>query len=72
MRRFIKKEQSPQSQVEMAEVTKHFRKTWSKPLEDVIEAEQGSIFRMEPQITEKTKKTKKRKNLYLIRKILQK
>jgi hypothetical protein len=44
MRRFIDKEQSPQCQVEMADVTEHFRETWSMPLEDVIEAEEGLIF----------------------------
>jgi hypothetical protein len=44
MRRFIDKEQSPQCQVEMAEVTEHFRETWSMPLEDGVEAKEGSIF----------------------------
>jgi hypothetical protein len=44
MRRLIDKEQQPQCQVEMAEVAEDFRETSSMSLEDVVEAEEGSIF----------------------------
>jgi hypothetical protein len=56
MRRFIDKEQSPQCQVEMTEVIGHFRETCSMPLEDVIEAEEGSIFIWSHKLQKKTKK----------------
>jgi hypothetical protein len=65
MRRFIKKKQSPRCHVEIAEVTKHFRETWSNPLKDVIEAKQSSIFRMEPQLTEKNKEEEKKEEFML-------
>jgi hypothetical protein len=49
----------------MAKVTKHFRETWSKPLKDVIKAEERSIFRMEPQTTEKNKEDEKKEEFML-------
>jgi hypothetical protein len=52
MRRFIDKEQSPQGQIEMDTVTEHFKATWVRSLEDFIDAEQDSVFHLEPQITE--------------------
>jgi hypothetical protein len=36
----------------MAQVTGHFRETRSRPLEDVEGAEEGSLFHLEPRITE--------------------
>jgi hypothetical protein len=52
MRRSIEKEQSPQCQIDMESVTEHFRQTWSRPLEEVIEADKESVFHLEPRITE--------------------
>jgi hypothetical protein len=51
MKRFIEKEQSPQCQIDMENVTEHFRETWSKPLDDFIEAEEESPFYLESRIT---------------------
>jgi hypothetical protein len=53
MRRYIDKEQSPQCQIEMEEVTEHFTTTWARPEQDFIEANQGSRFHLEARITEK-------------------
>jgi hypothetical protein len=53
MRRYIDKEQSPQCQIEMEEVTEHFTKSCARPEQDFIEANQGSIFHMEARNTEK-------------------
>jgi hypothetical protein len=53
MRRYIDKEQSPQCQIEMEEVTEYFTKTWARPEQDFIKANQGSRFPLEARITEK-------------------
>jgi hypothetical protein len=51
MRRFIEKKQSSQCQINIGEMTEHFRATWSRPLDEVVEAEENSIFHLEPRIT---------------------
>jgi hypothetical protein len=56
MRRFIDKKQSPQCQIDMAKVTEHFRETWSRPLEDVVEAEEDLVFIWSQELQKKTKK----------------
>jgi hypothetical protein len=61
----IEKEQSPQCQVEMAEVTDHFRETWSRPLKHVIESEEGPNFHLEPKLQKKTKKIEKNRRNYV-------
>jgi hypothetical protein len=52
MRRFINREQSPQCQIQMDAVTEHFRTTWARSLENFVDAEQDSVFHLEPRITE--------------------
>jgi hypothetical protein len=51
MRRFINKEQSPQCQFDMETVSEYFREIWSRPLEDIAETEEGSMFHLDPRIT---------------------
>jgi hypothetical protein len=46
MRRFIDKQQLLQCQIEMQMVTEHFRKTWSRPDENFVEAGEDSIFHL--------------------------
>jgi hypothetical protein len=53
MRRYIDKERSPQCEIETAEVAEHVTKTWARPEQDFIEANQGSRFHLEARITEK-------------------
>jgi hypothetical protein len=52
MKRFMEKEQSPQCQIDMGDVTEHFRTTLSRPLEDFVEAEEKSSFYLESRITD--------------------
>jgi hypothetical protein len=52
-RRYIDKKQSSQCQIEMEEVTEHFTKTWARPEQDFIEANQGSRLHLEARITDK-------------------
>jgi hypothetical protein len=47
----------------MAELTEYFRETWSMPSEDVVEAEEGSIFIWSHKLQKKNKKTKKNKRI---------
>jgi hypothetical protein len=60
MRSFIDKKQSLQCQVEMAEVTEHFRETSSMPLKHVVESEEGPNCHLEPQITEEAEEDKEK------------
>jgi hypothetical protein len=53
MRRYIEKEQSPQCQIEMERVTEHFTRTWARPEDEFIEAEENTAFHLEPRITER-------------------
>jgi 3-dehydroquinate dehydratase len=53
MRRYIDKEQSPQCQIDMDNVTDHFRRTWARPEREFVEAEPDSMFHLEAVLTEK-------------------
>jgi hypothetical protein len=52
MKRYIDKEPSPQCQIEMEDVTDHFTRTWARPEEEFIEADQDSRFYLDALITE--------------------
>jgi hypothetical protein len=52
MRRYVDKEQSPQCQIEMEDVTEHFTRTGARPEEDIIEADRHSRFHLDAVITE--------------------
>jgi hypothetical protein len=53
MKKYIDKEQSPQCQTEMKNVTEHFTRTWARPEQEFIEADQSSRFHLNAVITEK-------------------
>jgi hypothetical protein len=55
MERFINKKQSPQCQIETPIIIKHFWKTQARPADDFREAEQNSLFFLEPKIIEREK-----------------
>jgi hypothetical protein len=55
MRRYIDKEQSLQSQIDMVSVMDHFRRTWVRPEHELVEAEAGLIFHMEAVLMEMEK-----------------
>jgi hypothetical protein len=52
MKRYLDKDQSPQCQIEMENVTEHFTRTWARPEQEFIEADQGSRFHLNAVITE--------------------
>jgi hypothetical protein len=53
MKRSIDKEQSPQCQIGMEIVTEHFKRTWARPEDDFVEADDSSVFHLNPLITDR-------------------
>jgi hypothetical protein len=52
MKRYIDKEESPQCQIETEDVTEHCTRTWARPEQEFVKADEGLRFHLNPMITE--------------------